>query len=493
MTLHTPIDSDFGAQAEPLDRWQYRLTLRPHSGAQAIGAYWLSTGPGLPVFEVTAGSENIGVLLGFPIDLAAQRLVQDAWSAPEHAQPGSDGHIHLILRRLGGRYLFILSQDERPRIYPDAVTGVSCVWDRAAKTAGSTADAILSDADYHRRFDHALYRRLQIDGEGWFPAGFTAHHGVTRLLPHHYLDLTSWTAHRFAAVPSGTPSPAEVIDGLVTTIRTQTRALLRGPKGVAIALTAGRDSRAILACLHDMRDDLLAVTVTGGDRHQTDTVVAKDLAARFGLRHHTLPRRTASKFDQDQFVRRGGHCYGDSNKVFHPSVQPLVPDYVFAGGLGGEVARAFYWSEIDDPAMSITPACLMTRFGLRRSDKIEAALQDWLDALPDMSDARDILDLAYIEQRFGPWAMAQFCADPTLERFSPMITYDSIQLMRDLPHEWKVQDRLNEAIVDRAWPALNAYPYNTLGPWKDQWIRLQRVAANPNILTKKVRQWRGTI
>ncbi len=479
--------------AIPLDRWQYRLTTLPHPGGHPIGAFWLSVGPGLPRVDVVNDAGHPCVLLGFPIDLAEKQLLADQWVAPRLADLGTDDGVHQTLRRLGGRYVLIVAHPDRPRLYPDVVTGVSCVWDTAAQCVGSTAGAILTDDAYEARFDHNLHAHLQIDGEGWFPAGFTAHHGVTRLLPNHYLDLTTFTAHRFAAVAAAPQTPETVIDGVIATIRTQAEALQAGPKKLAIALTAGRDSRAILACLREMIGNIQVVTVTGSDRHQTDTIIAKKLAEDFGLNHMTLPRKSATLAAQEVFIRRGAHCYGDSNKVFHPSIDPLVPDFVFAGGLGGEVARAFYWSEKDDPAMAVTPALLMTRFGLRRSPKVEASLQVWLDQLPPLSDARDILDLAYIEQRFGPWAMAQFCTDPTLERYSPMITYEGVRLLLDLPHDWKVKDKLNEAIVERAWPELNTYPYNTLGPWRDLWIRLQRVAANPHILIKKLRQRRGAL
>lgn len=474
----------------PLDRWQYRLTAAPHDGARAVDGFYLSVGPGLPCAEVfDAAGTRRGVLLGFALDLPRAAIVGERWAAP--ADLATDDGVHLALRALGGRYVLILTGADRPRVYPDVVTGVSCVWDAKAQSVGATAGAILSDADYAARFDQALFDQLQIRGEGWLPAGLTAHHGINRLLANHYLDLQSWTAQRFEAVAPRTPTPDEVMDGVIDTVRLQTRALMSGPRKVAVALTAGRDSRAILACLHDMTDELTFTTVTGSDRHQTDSIISRQLTGDLGLTHKILPRQEADAAAQERLIKRGGHCYADSNTRFHPSVAPLYDDYVFLGGLGGEIARAFYWSDSDDPAMPVTSALLMKRFGLRPSDKVETAIQVWLDALPTIGNARAILDLAYIELRLGPWAMAQFCTDPTLQRYSPMITYDAVRLLLDLQDDWKTGDRLNEAIVARMWPVLNNYPYNTLGPWRDSWIKLQRVIENPRLIVKKLRQKRG--
>lgn len=472
-----------------LDRWQYRLTAAPHPGGRRCGAYWLSVGEGLSIAEVVdRNGLPCGMLLGFPIDLRAACLIRGLWHLPHGCGVRTDDAIHTTLRALGGRFVWIAPHPSGTRIYPDAAAQVTCVWDAAGKEAGSTAGAILEQSDYQKRFRARLFDELGIRREGWFPAGLTAHHGVQRLLPNHYLDLTTWTAHRFAATTPSNPKPNEVIDGISDIVRLQAKALLTDEKAVAAALTAGRDSRAILACLRDMAQDLTFVTVTGGDRHQVDSIIASRLTDAFDLSHQTLPRKTADETAQARFIRRGGHCYADSNTRFHPSIAPLADDYVFIGGLGGEIARAFYWTKDDLPSLEVTPALLMKRFGLRPSPTVEDALSDWLDSLPPMDDARDILDLAYVELRLGPWAMAQFCTDPTLQRYSPMISYDAVRLLLDLQHDWKVGDRLNEAIVQRLWPELNDHPYNTLGPWRDRWIKAQRVLENPSLIAKKLRQ-----
>lgn len=477
----------------PLEPWQYRLTTHPHTGGQTLGKYWLSIGPDLPRVRVTdENGVSFGVLLGFAIDLNDATLVREVWQAPTGADLMTDAGIYRALRALGGRYLWIYVSGDKARIYPDAVTQVTCVWDRQTQSAGSTSLAILDAEDYAARFDKPLFDRLKVLGEGWFPAGLTAHDGVERLLPNHYLDLATWTAHRFAAVTiTGEAAPATVIDEVVSAVQTQVKALLTGTQSPVIALTAGRESRAVLACLREWTNELQFVTVTGEDRHQTDTVIAQRIAADLGIAHIMLRRKVADQQHQDLFLRRSGHCFGDSNMQYHPSVHPLHPDHVFAGGLGGEIARAFFWRGEDTADMAITPSLLMARFGLPQSDKVERALQIWLDGLHSAMTAQDILDRAYLELRLGPWAMAQFCADPKVVRYAPMITYDTVASMLALPAQWKAEKRLNAAIVDRLWPELHRYPYNTLGKFMDIWVRVQRVLDNPAILIKKLRQRRS--
>lgn len=203
-----------------------------------------------------------------------------------------------------------------------------------------------------------------------------------------------------------------------------------------------------------------------------------------------LPRKNADTDQQELFLRRGGHCHGDSNVKFHPSVWPLAREHVFVGGLGGEIGRAFLWRDTDTANLDVSTELLVTRFGLRRSDKAAAALDAWLTELKTEfgTNGLDILDLAYIENRMGPWANVQFCADPTVVRYAPMFTYETSALMRGLPADWKRNGTLGIAMIQRLWPELSQYPYNSLGPLRDIWVKIQRVMANPAMVAKKLRQ-----
>lgn len=232
------------------------------------------------------------------------------------------------------------------------------------------------------------------------------------------------------------------------------------------------------------------VTVVGGDRHATDTVIARRIARKFGLNHIELRRTTATAEQRRAFIRRGGHCYADSNSRFHPSVWPIAQSHVFAGGLGGEYGRAFLWREKDRPETQITARLLNNRLGLPEDPVVLASLERWLKDL-DTDNALSILDLAYNENRMGPWSSAQFCCDPTLVRHAPLLTFRGVELMFSLPPEWKRSSRLGNEIIRRLWPELAAISYNSLGPWRDLAITMQRVLSNPRVIAKKLRKMRG--
>ncbi len=476
-----------------LDPWQYKLCQEKTPGSVAVGALWLSVGPDLPMIRVT-DSEGLatGILLGFPIDLAGRCLIQTSWQMPARSQADPDAFSSDLLRALGGRFLWIQTAGGQNRIYPDCSAQVTCVYDAGARMAGSTAYALLDAKDYDCRFDKASFDRLGIDGEGWFPAGLTAHHGINRLLPNHCLDLDRWEVRR--VWPKSRQQTAddlsESVTEIICIIQAQIEALIGQPKKLALALTAGLDTRTMLACARPYLANIDLLTVTGGDRHEVDTITAKRIATELGLSHIALPRLVASEDQQSLYIRRGGHCVGDSNAKFHPSVWPIAKTHIFIGGAGGEIARPPILRDYDTVDTQLTPQFLADRLGLPRTDAIVDALSHHLDSMSFLS-ALEILDLVYLEDRYAPWYGSQFCCDPVLLRFAPFITTRSVELMMRLPQDWKLTSRLAHAIIERLWPELERYPYNSLGRWKDGIIKLQRVIADPRIVLKKLRKLRS--
>lgn len=471
--------------------WQFRLTSATGAIGRRVAGRVLEVGEGLPVVSLQdPDGTEIGVLLGFAIDLEQGNLPQDRLIVATAATP--EARAEQLLRRLAGRYLVILDLPGFARIYPDVSTQLPCVLDRETGHVGSTADALFEEAEYEARFDHDLFRALGVDGEGWFPGGLTAHRGLERLLPYHVLDLDTGRMTRFwpRSAPIAEQDPQQVVALVIAQIQRQIEALLSGPKRVGLALTGGHETRMILSCARAFLKDIDIVTIVGNDRHTTDTILARRITKTLGLRHMEIPRREATADQRARFIRRGGHCNCDSNSRFHPSVWPIATSHVFVGGLGGEVGRAFFWAASDTPATRISTATLINRFGLPAVPALTEAMQRWQAELPAGADAYTILDLVYHENRNGPWYAAQFFCDPTLVRQAPLMTYAVIEALMALPPDWKRNSRLSHAVTMEAWPELAAFPYNSLGRGRDLLLKLQKVVADPRIILKKIRRMR---
>jgi hypothetical protein len=358
--------------------------------------------------------------------------------------------------------------------------------------AGSTADAILSDAEYETLFRRDLYAALDIENDGWFPGGLTAHEGIERLLPNHVLDLRDWSQKRYWPLETveRTQSPESSLEEISQIIRIQLEALINGPKKVAQALTAGHETRVMLACARPYLDAIEFVTLEGDTPRADDTVISKRIAHDLGLNHRMLLRVVADEATVARYMRRGGHCVGGPNRLTHPSLAPLREGHVFVGGAIGEVGRAFFWHGEDRQDTLLTGKMLVGRMGLPAEPILEDRLNDWLKGLQEV-DSLVALDLAYLEQRVGPWGGAQMFSDPTLIRHNPLGTSRSIKLMLGLPDAWRRQSVLTTGIIRMHWPELLSYPFNSQGAVQDLLKKLGRAVRRPQLIVRKLRKMRG--
>ena len=231
--------------------------------------------------------------------------------------------------RFAGTFLFILSIFGKHRIYLDANGTKSVVYNPVERIAAATTSLLLTPGDYREKFFSELYYACGVDGDGWFTAGLTAHHGIRRLMCNHYLDLDSFKAVRHWPNEQWTEfaNPAEAIETITDQVKRAIRALTSG-RDVNVALTAGNETRLLLSCCRDLLQKVAFVTVAapGAD---LEVVRAKELSSRFGLNHRLLPYIKADEFQVALWERRTSHCISGANKTMHPECSTFEWDGLY--------------------------------------------------------------------------------------------------------------------------------------------------------------------
>ena len=442
----------------------------------------------VPVLD--ADGTSIGLLFGTPIDIDRGAIVDGQYRIDRKLDDARDldDLIETCIYRLTGSFLFVLSALGLRRVYLDADGTLSVVYDEEAKVAGATAAALLDAAGYQERFRAKLYKTLDVDNAGWFTAGLTAHEGISRLLCNHYLDLDTWTAKRHwpldAVAISEDPmsSCARICERV-----SQTIAILAGTGKTSVALTAGNDSRLLLACSRHLLANLSFVTVAAPTA-ELDVACATRLARQFGLRHELLPYREATPEEADLWRHRAGHCVGGNNVKMHPSVKPLEGRY-FIGGLGGEVGRGFLWLNADH-GTAIDAKGLVTRLKLPQNAKVIQAVDAWLAPILHF-DALFILDLAYLELRMSAWGFCDSYVKPKQHEIHPMISRANFVDMLSLPPEMRRKGEVYFKAIDTLWKEVSEVPINKYGDYRDILQPAKEAIKNPRRASKKVIQLMG--
>lgn len=431
------------------------------AGRYDLGPWHILTGPDLAIWPLSDPETAAvhGVMIGTPIDLVSKSYVSGALSLPagDAAHLGTEKCIGDWLASFSGAFFAILKVGEDWVLYPSAAN--SCVYDTRTGRIGTTAAALLPEDDYRARHDHALCDKMRVSTNGWLPAGLTAHTGVRRLLPNHTLDLATMDVRRLWQGGTRTATEPEALVARIAEIARDTISIAVQTKNTALALTAGRDSRAILALVSALGIDLDTYTVAH-ENAGLDVEVARDLAASLGLRHRTIPQLSASPAEQALWSYLNGHVVGGINAVMHPTMRCFGRSDAVLSGSFGEVGRGFYWTATDTATSQMNDASLARRLDLKSEGPAVEALSAWVAALPPV-DTLHALDLMYIEQRLGCWAAPQQVADPLLcAHPGPLQNLEIFDCLLSLPPDWRRKGRWVDEIVATHCVKLRAMPYN---------------------------------
>jgi asparagine synthetase B (glutamine-hydrolysing) len=388
------------------------------------------------------------------------------------------------LYRLRGSFLCVIAAGPFRRIYLDAGGTHSLVFARDKQCAASTTGLLLADHEYRERFRAADYQALDIVHYGWFPAGLTAHEGVERLIASHYLDLNDWTAHRhwpksdFATSDDCPRQAQQLIMSVLETIEPLTKA-----GSVVLALTAGQDSRLVLAATRPCQAAVSFYTIAM-PQSALDVSTAQHMAKRFGLRHTVYPLIEATPAEARHWHYMASHCVGGPNARAHPSDRALNGFAFVLGGQGGEFGRAYLWHATDESNTRLNGEQLVGRLGLPRLPRLLERINTWLEGVARFS-IHTQLDLAYLELRLSPWAYASvYAQNPAVSYISPFVSRRTFELILRTQPEARRGSHIMREALSGSWPELLEIPINRYGDYRDLIRKLALLADIPRVMQK---------
>jgi hypothetical protein len=427
-----------------------------------FGNFQVAWNAPLPCTRLPGNGVIFGVILGWYIGSDGVLLGE----VKQPSTPGREGFDE-TLASLAGNYVCLLAAGQDIRFYLDACGSLSAFY--AVEQPCITSNIFLiPDAQSHRD-DRRYAGRFDIPGSNcMFPVGMTPRMDVERLLPNHYLDLTSWKAVRnwpkapLAETTDVRQTVAEIGDLVARNISAVARAV-----PIQMSLTAGRDSRMLLACARPWASQASYCTFAVPNRTaRLDVHVAQRLAKTLGLRHRVLPFLESSEADAAKWLYRTSMSVGE-RRGFDAirTMTQMDPNRAFLPGMGAELARGFYWKLVDDLPDPDDRDCLSKALLKLMKAPIDrhtmARMTAWMSGVP-ASSPWDLLDFFYLEQRLGCWAGVVSYAEAGMTRFEtwPLNSRRLTALILSLPHEYKAAARLNDDVIRSRWPELAELPYN---------------------------------
>lgn len=455
---------------------------------RTIGSWHLGFHSTLSVLDILGSDSTvIGWLLGYPIDSEAQLVREEVRFSFSPGASDAAEQFETALYTYGGRFAAILVSPQSTRFYVDPCGSLAAVFCREQQTVASTSTLIpYSEAS---KDNQELIDQVMIPGtDNWYPFGLTSRYGVERVMPNHYLDLNSWEVIRHwpqEEIVTLTDAGAAVSE-FVSLVKNNISAIA-GHTPCHMELTAGRDTRILLACAREQIKNISFFTfVIPGRQGKIDCPVTAKIVKRFGLNHIFLPLEQASEDEWNEFLYRTGHAVEGRAVHFLRMYNRLDRQRPVLRGVGGEIGRGFHWPQGTTESSPVSASDILVHTGrlshIWEHKEVETRAQQWLDGLP-LANSLTIWGLLYHEQYNGCWMGPKEYGyvNNNMFRIWALCQRRIIEIMLSLPTGYRRDNKLPIDIMKREWPELLRFPMNwhigmkrVLYAVKWRWKRLQR-------------------
>jgi len=372
--------------------------------------------------------------------------------------------------RFGGRWVLVVNDGVRTVVFGDAAglrqvvyTAESApgqIW--CASQPGLVAEIV------GLPIDGEAMAVLQTDAhrsDYWPPGDTTPYAGIKRLLPNHYLDLGTGRPRRFwpdsdlPAMPlrAAVTKSLEILCGLMESA--QRRFALMLP------MTAGWDSRLMLAATRSMAQEIFFFTAVFPNRSESseDVATPSRLLPKLGLKHRILDCRTGV---DDEFAKIYRRNVIMAHEQYCPFAQALLDQTPSKGvcikGDVGEIARCnFRLGRSSDG--DVTAHELAMLGGRPTHPFVINAFEGWLSGARGHSYNVPLLDLFCWEQDAGRLhEMIEAECDIARDSFAPLNCRSLLTTMLSVPERYRQRPTFDlfRMLIERLWPDTLAEPIN---------------------------------
>jgi hypothetical protein len=370
--------------------------------------------------------------------------------------------------KFGGRWILIVDDGNQIRLFHDAVglrqvfytdaNHASEVW--CASQPGMIAEQLKWGMD-SRAIDF-INASKQRDAEYWWPGDSCPYKEIKHLLPNHYLNLDSGSSCRYWPNRPLENLPLEEVIGKTAKTLQGLMESISNRYDLAVSLTAGWDSRLVLAASRGIRNKVSYVTVRqlGMPSNHADIMVPSLLVSKFGLKYDIVEAPPAM---DGEFMTIFNKNVLFPHEKWGPDAQAIMKHNsqrrVVVTGSASETARFFYGQM---PNGRITPQYLSSR-AMGNDVFATTAFDKWLVGTKDAFNY-NLLDLFYWEQRCGNWlAMCQSEFDIAWKDiFTPFNCRELLVNMLALEGKYRKPPNyeLYRQVMLRLWPEVLSAPIN---------------------------------
>jgi hypothetical protein len=440
---------------------------------QINDAFHLATHPDLNTYQACEGDRSM-TLIGFILDPVDPRAGDDHIVNGLLAGCHSCENVIKNTVSYGGRWVLIVNHAKKITLYTDAVGLRQVFYARTgpkgelwcASQPGMIAQILGLTMD-PAAVDYINSHEFRCNPEFRWPGDSTPYQEIKHLLPNHYLDLAAGRSIRY--YPSA-PLPELGLEQVAESSAVILSGLMKSAAhrfDLSLSITAGIDSRLVLAASREIKDKINYMTVRqiGMPDDHPDVMVPSQLLPSIGLKHDVV---NSSLLIDDAFLEIFKKNVPVAHYVYAPDAQAILKQYgqkrVAVTGSASEVARSsFRVMNLYTKDEDITIERLARMQEMGKQPFALDHLSRWRAGLGDLHNL-NVLSLFEWELDDGNWlAMCQLEFDAAWKDiFTPFNCRELITTMHCANPQLMAAPKyeLYYALINRMWPEVLNTPIN---------------------------------
>jgi hypothetical protein len=371
-----------------------------------------------------------------------------------------------------GRYVIIFSNNGSVKVVTDA-TGMKSVFYSHEPSMTISSHAALAAINHDGKIE-----KVDLLSKFGFPGRYTPYSNIYILTPNTYLTLPDKKIHRFyPRVELQKSELHEAADRCVERVLASGEAFLqRYP--ILMSLTAGLDSRFILACLKPRIHEIQYFTYFKSDHQDesiyTDVLIASKISKQLNLKFQVANLDKVSVNEAYNKISSINTHYNHLRKVSKWYYEQFYnSDVVHLRSNISEIGRAFYSEKLKD----LEPLDGHVLLHLYSNKKVENKLKEdpslkskYIEIHEDFitttqfeigSKYMDYPDLFYWEHRMGAWHSQVVAeSDPGLDTISLFNCRKVLECLLALELHERKASKLYHHVIKAKLPELQQYPIN---------------------------------
>lgn len=373
------------------------------------------------------------------------------------------------LQKYSGRYVIIYKNSKDFIVTNDCYGQRQIYYNSEAPLIMSSSPELIAKAlNYNTIVDKPLERLIKSKtfhekeyawyGDRWYDLR------IRKVLPNNYFDLKDLSIHRINYFYRGPVKYENIIEYAKIILSGSIEAIHNRYENVLQPITAGWDSRILLAASKKLSRKTNYYQFKNNDKVSADELVAKRLSNKLNVQFHLLnPGPLKDEFID---VLNLKHFYPrmvdfTSHHQWH-YYNSRKKNTIIIKGNGGEIVRCHYLGRNRDATVRE-----LLRYTRYKNDMVKNEIIKWMSQVKEFSSNSGIgiLDLFYWEQRMGNWgALYPYEQDIATEEFHPFnnknLLYAIFKIpvpMREFPHYFFFRD-----LISQQWPETLSEPINPI-------------------------------